>query len=115
MCFHSCWKADALEGQEEEEEGNRGNGDKESKVSGEEGRGLPFVECLLCARNLTHELSFTPHHYPQENLVLSVLNLEMNKPERVNGLPRGAQLCGTELDIQTTVYPAVCNLWMSSR
>lgn len=83
------------------------------KYQEKRGGGLPFVECLLCARNLTHELSFTPHHYPQENLVLSVLNLEMNKPERVNGLAMGAQLCGTGLDVQINVCPTVCNLWMS--
>lgn len=89
-------------------------GTRNPKYQEKRGGGLPFVERLLCARNLTYELSFTPHHYPQENLVLSGLNLEMNKPERVTGLPRGAQLCGTGLDIQTTVCPAVCNLWMSS-
>lgn len=65
-------------------------GTRNPKYQEKRGGGLPFVECLLCARNLTHELLFTPHHYPQENLVLLVLNLEMNKPERVNGLPRGA-------------------------
>lgn len=32
MCFHSCQKADSLEEEKEEEGGNRGRGDDESRT-----------------------------------------------------------------------------------
>lgn len=78
VCFHSCWKADSLEEEEEEEaEG------VETMKSGMPEEGRWFVICW--APTVCHALTTRAVIYssspPHENLVFSVLGVEeKNKP-----------------------------------